>query len=131
MQKFQKILAVICTGMAGFAVTAAAEPIQAVETLQQARAVVQIKGVVHDSGNQPIIGATVMEVGSSNNGTVTASDGSFSISVPKGASLNSSYIDYKSITVRAMEGRTMDILLQEDSEMLNDVVVVGYGVQPK
>lgn len=131
MQKFQKILAVICTGMAGFAVTAAAEPIQAVETLQQARAVVQIKGVVHDSGNQPIIGATVMEVGSSNNGTVTASDGSFSISVPKGASLNISYIGYKSITVRAVEGRTMDILLQEDSEMLNDVVVVGYGVQRK
>ena len=131
MQKFQKILAVICTGMAGFAVTAAAEPIQAVETLQQARAVVQIKGVVHDSSNQPIIGATVMEVGSSNNGTVTASDGSFSISVPKGASLNISYIGYKSITVRAVEGRTMDILLQEDSEMLNDVVVVGYGVQRK
>ena len=81
MQNFRKILAVICTGMAGFAVTATAQPVQTVETVLQTRAVIQVKGVVHDSSDQPIIGATVMEVGSQNNGTVTAADGSFSLSV--------------------------------------------------
>ena len=131
MQNFRKILAVICTGMAGFAVTATAQPVQTVETVLQTRAVIQVKGVVHDSSDQPIIGATVMEVGSQNNGTVTAADGSFSLSVQRGASLSISYVGYKTVTVKAQEGRAIDVLLQEDSEVLEDVVVVGYGVQRK
>ena len=131
MQKFQKFLAVICTGMVGYAVTATADPIQTVETVLQTRAVIQVKGVVHDSNNQPIIGATVMEEGSQSNGTVTAADGSFTLSVQKGASLRISYIGYTTITVEAQEGRSMDIVLLEDSEVLDDVVVVGYGVQRK
>ena len=131
MQNFRKILAVICTGMVGCAFTATADPIQTVETVLQTRAVIQVKGVVHDSSNQPIIGATVMEVGSQSNGTVTAADGSFTLSVQKGASLRISYIGYTTITVVAQEGRSMDIVLLEDSEVLDDVVVVGYGVQRK
>ena len=131
MQNFRKILAVICTGMMGYAVTSTAEPIQTVETVLQTRAVIQVKGVVHDSSNQPIIGATVMEVGSQSNGTVTGADGSFTLSVQKGASLRISYIGYTPLTVVAQEGRSMDIVLLEDSEVLDDVVVVGYGVQRK
>ncbi|MBR4388777.1 MAG: TonB-dependent receptor [Prevotella sp.] len=117
--------------MVGCAFTATADPIQTVETVLQTRAVIQVKGVVHDSSNQPIIGATVMEVGSQSNGTVTAADGSFTLSVQKGASLRISYIGYTTITVVAQEGRSMDIVLLEDSEVLDDVVVVGYGVQRK
>ncbi|MBR5654879.1 MAG: TonB-dependent receptor [Prevotella sp.] len=117
--------------MVGYAVTATADPIQTVETVLQTRAVIQVKGVVHDSNNQPIIGATVMEEGSQSNGTVTAADGSFTLSVQKGASLRISYIGYTTITVEAQEGRSMDIVLLEDSEVLDDVVVVGYGVQRK
>ena len=106
MQNFRKILAVICTGMAGFAVTATAQPVQTVETVLQTRAVIQVKGVVHDSSDQPIIGATVMEVGSQNNGTVTAADGSFSLSVQRGASLSISYVGYK--TERVLSGRSAE-----------------------
>lgn len=129
MPNYRSLFVVICAGMA-VAVSSTAQSIQPVETVLQTRAVIQVKGVVHDSSDQPIIGATVMEIGS-NNGTVTATDGSFSLSVPRGASLRVSYVGYQNVDVKAVEGRTMDILLAEDSELLEDVVVVGYGVQRK
>ena len=130
MPNFRSLFVVICASMA-VAVSSTAQSLQPVETVLQTRAVIQVKGVVHDSSDQPIIGATVMEIGSNNNGTVTAFDGSFTISVPRGASLRISYVGYQNVDVKAVEGRSMDILMTEDSELLEDVVVVGYGVQRK
>jgi len=131
MQNFTKCISVICAGLLTLAVSATATPVTADKTVLETSAAVQVKGVVLDSSGMPIIGATVMEVGSTNNGTLTKSDGTFEISVNKGASLRISYIGYKTVTVRATEGRTINVVLEEDSELLNDVVVVGYGTQRK
>ena len=90
-----------------------------------------MKGVVLDTNSEPIIGASVIEVGTQNNGTLTGADGSFTISVAKGASLKISYVGYKTVTVKPSAGKTVNVTLEEDSEVLNDVVVVGYGTQRK
>lgn len=87
---------------------------------------VAVKGTVIDESGEPIIGANVLEVGTTN-GTVTDFDGNFALSVKKvGADLTVSYIGYVTQTVKAE--KTMKITLKEDSEALEEVVVVGYGV---
>ena len=89
----------------------------------------QVKGVVLDSSDLPVIGATVIEVGTKSNGTLTRADGSFTLTVARGASLQISYIGYQTQTVRAQSSLT--VVLQEDAETLNDVVVVGYGTSAR
>ncbi|MCQ2238882.1 MAG: SusC/RagA family TonB-linked outer membrane protein [Bacteroidaceae bacterium] len=87
---------------------------------------VAVKGVVVDANGEPILGANVLEVGTTN-GTVTDFDGNFALSVKKvGAELNVTYIGYVPQTVPA--AKDMKITLAEDSEALEEVVVVGYGV---
>lgn len=134
MQHYSKILSVICAGLLSCAVSATAAteaPDAPSSAVLQAKPAIQVRGVVLDSSGQPIIGATVIEVGAPSNGTLTAADGTFTLSVPSGASLQISYIGYKTATVRAVEGRNIEVVLSEDSELLNDVVVVGYGTQRK
>ena len=88
---------------------------------------VTIKGVVVDVLGEPVIGANVLEVGTQN-GVVTDMDGNFVLTVAKvGAKLQVSYIGYKTIELPAM-AKPMSIILEEDTEVLDDVVVVGYGV---
>ena len=88
-----------------------------------------VKGTVKDASGQPVIGAAVIVEGT-NNGTVTDLDGSWSLSkVPAGANLTVSSIGYQTKTVPAAQAAI--VVLQEDAEMLDDVVVVGYGVQKK
>lgn len=88
-----------------------------------------VTGEVIDNTGEPLIGATVMLKG----GTVGAStdiDGKFSINVPVGSTLTVSYIGYRSREVKATT-EPMKILLDEDSALLDEVVVVGYGTQKK
>ena len=82
-------------------------------------------GTVFDSLNEPIIGASVVVVGSAGNGTVTDLDGHFSLEVNKGAILRISYIGYKTQDVKAASG--MNIVLKDDDVMLEEVVAIGYG----
>ncbi len=131
MRNFTNVFCVICAGMMSFAVPAAASEVTAEMATLRVDADVQVRGKVLDSSGTPIIGATVMEVGTPSNGTLTDSEGVFSLSVNKGSSLSISYIGYKTVTVRVVDGRVLSIVLEEDSEMLNDVVVVGYGTQRK
>ena len=91
---------------------------------------VPVKGVVLDESQQPIVGAFVVEQGTSN-GTVTDVDGGFSIRVANGAVLEISCIGYVTQTVQASPDRVLEIILVEDSEMLEETVVIGYGVQKK
>ena len=90
---------------------------------------IQIQGKVLDSTGEPIIGATVMEQGS-NNGTVTDFDGVFTIDIATGKTLSVSYVGYKTYTT-VINGKTgtLTIRMEEDSELLEDVVVIGYGTQ--
>jgi TonB-linked SusC/RagA family outer membrane protein len=89
-----------------------------------------VTGIVTDTSGEPVIGANVMEKGAAN-GTITDVDGRFSLTVPADAVLQVSYIGYLT-SETAVNGRTsVDIRIEENSQSLNEVVVVGYGVQKK
>ena len=96
------------------------------QAVQQSKTVT---GTVSDAGG-PVIGATIMEKGTSN-GTVTDLDGNFSLNVQPGATLVISYVGYKTQEIAVGSQSVINIDLTEDADVLEEVVVVGYGVQKK
>ena len=88
-----------------------------------------ILGTVTDDAGEAVIGASVVEKGNPQNGTITDFDGKFTIKVSEGTPIIISYIGYTSQEVTAKDGMT--IVLKEDAQTLQDVVVIGYGVQKK
>lgn len=90
----------------------------------------KISGSVKDVNGDPIIGATVME-GGTTNGTITDFDGNFVLEVADGAELDISYIGYQTQKLKAQPGKLLVVTLKEDAEILDEVVVVGYGTQKK
>ena len=91
---------------------------------------IKVQGVVKDQTGEAVIGATVMQKGTSN-GTVTDFDGNFSLSVPAEATLTISYIGFATQDV-AVGGKTeFQIVLKDDSQILSEVVVIGYGTMRK
>ena len=97
------------------------------EAAQQAN---KITGIVKDATGEPIIGANVMVKGQSI-GTITDIDGRFVLDAPKDAVLQITYIGYVSLEVKASGNKELNVVLKEDTETLDEVVVVGYGVQKK
>ena len=90
---------------------------------------VTVQGTVIDQANgEPIIGASILEMGTTN-GTITDFDGNFTINVQSGAKLSISYMGYKTQELAAAP--TMRVSMGEDTELLDEVVVVGYGVVKK
>lgn len=89
---------------------------------------IQVQGTVVDDTNEPIIGASIVEVGTTN-GTITDIDGNFQLTAKKGVLLEISYIGYVSQQVKA--DALINVVLQEDSKMLEEVVVTGYTTQRK
>ena len=89
---------------------------------------VNVSGVVADATGESIIGASVVEKGTTN-GTVTDIDGKFTLKVKKGALLEISYIGYNTATLEAKP--TMNITLTEDAKLVDEVVVTGYTTQRK
>ena len=89
-----------------------------------------ITGVVKDANGEPVIGANVVEKGTTN-GTITDVDGKFTLSVAPGATLAVSYIGYTTSEVAVGNQSSLELTLQEDTEMLDEVVVVGYGTMKK
>ena len=69
----------------------------------------------------------LLKKGNRGNGTITDIDGNFSLKVKPGATLEIHYIGYKTVEVKAVPGKPLNVTLTEDSEMLDEVVVVGYG----
>ena len=100
---------------------------QAVQNIQQAGVV---KGQVTDKNGDAVIGATV-KVKNAQTGTVTDFNGNFSLSVQKAGTLVVSYIGYLAKEVAFNPGQTLNISIEEDATALDEVVVVGYGVQKK
>ena len=93
--------------------------------------VVRIKGKVADMYGDPVIGATVMEDGTKN-GVITDVDGYFTLDIASpNATLTVSYVGYMSQTVKAQGGKTLSIILKEDTKTLDEIVVVGFGTQKK
>lgn len=87
-------------------------------------------GTIKDSSDTPVIGASIMEKGTTN-GTISDSNGNFTISAVPGATLIVSYIGYKKQEIKITTGKSLNLTLEEDSEMLDELVVIGYGVQKK
>ncbi|MFA6813276.1 MAG: TonB-dependent receptor [Bacteroidaceae bacterium] len=90
---------------------------------------VAVIGTIVDQNGQPIIGASVLEVGTTN-GTITDIDGKFKMTAASGKSLKISYIGYVSQTV-VVTGKALKVILREDTKTLDEVVVIGYGVIKK
>lgn len=98
---------------------------------QQSSQKKRVKGKVTDSTGEPIIGANIMEEGTSSNGTITDLDGNFELDVASNATLKVTYIGYRTQQV-AVKGRSsLAISLADDTEVLDEVVVVGYGSMRK
>ena len=89
----------------------------------------KVTGSVTDQNGEPLIGVSVTQKGSTK-GSVTDLDGKFSIDADKGSTLEFSYVGFATQDVK-VNGRTINIHMQEDQKMLDDVVVIGYGVQKK
>ena len=115
----------LAAGMMSFPMSTKAE--QAVQNVQQAGVV---KGQVTDKNGDAVIGATV-KVKDAQTGTVTNFDGEFSLNVQKSGTLVISYIGYLTKEVPFTVGQTLSITIEEDATALDEVVVVGYGVQKK
>ena len=90
----------------------------------------QITGTVIDATGMPIIGANVMVKGTTN-GTITDIDGKFTLEVAKDAILQVSYIGYMNQEIPVGNKSVLSISLQEDTQKLDEVVVIGYGTMKK
>ena len=92
---------------------------------------VAVKGTIMDTYGIPVIGASILEKGTTN-GVITDIDGNFTLNVSsKDAVLVISYIGYKTLELKASDPSLANIVMQEDTEVLEEVVVVGYGAQKK
>lgn len=92
---------------------------------------VTVSGVVVDENGEPVIGASIVAKGTTL-GVITNLDGEYTLAnVPENAEINISFIGYKTLTFKAKDKALAKVTLQEDTEMLDEVVVVGYGVQRK
>ena len=89
-----------------------------------------VKGTIVDATGMPVIGANVMVKGTTN-GTITDMDGNFSLEAPVGATLVVSYVGYSNQEIKVGNQKNLSIALKEDSEALDELVVVGYMTQKK
>ena len=128
-QKIRKtaLLMGACSLLGVYSPVMAANPETSVEAVQQTTK--KITGTVSDSQG-PVIGASVVEKGTSN-GTVTDFDGNFTLNVKPGATLVISYIGFETQEIATGNQSSFNVTLQEDNNSLDEVVVVGYGVQKK
>ncbi len=110
--------------------TASGSNVQNIETHGELQEKKKITGTVLDEQNLPVIGANVVEKGTTN-GIVTDIDGKFTLEVEENAVLQISYIGYADREISVESQSTFAILLREDTQLLEEVVVVGYGVQKK
>lgn len=117
MKKLFKILALTVCVLSGY--------------ISYAQSSMTVNGTVKDAAGQPIIGAVVMVDGFKSAGAVTDVDGKYKVVIPAAAgekaSLTFSYLSYVSQTVKVNGRNVIDVILEEDAELLEEVVVVGYG----
>lgn len=91
---------------------------------------ITVQGVVKDQTCETVIGASVMEKGTTN-GTITGIDGDFSLNMSSNGTLVVSFVGYKTQEVQVKGQKQLQVVLSEDAEMLDEVVVIGYGTMKK
>ena len=99
------------------------------EPQSQGQATVSITGTVFDENNDPVIGASVVQVSNTKNAAATDFDGNFTIRVKAGDMLRISFVGYAPVEMAASQG--MRVYMQPTTEMLNELVAVGYGQQKR
>lgn len=126
--KVLKIMVLAVGGVCSYAPVTYAEPLQAVAPAEAG----PVTGVVVDSEGEPLIGATVLVKGTST-GTATDIEGNFTVKAAPGQELQISYVGYQTLVIKVQAGKANlgNIVLAADSQILNDVVVIGYGTQKK
>lgn len=90
-----------------------------------------VSGTVADKTGLPVIGAAVIDVQNRTSGTLTDLDGNFSLNVSSGTSLEISFMGYKTVTVPVGDNDFLSVTLEDDTEFLDEVVVIGYGTVRK
>ena len=90
-----------------------------------------VRGKIVDAQGAPVVGAAIVLVGNASVGAVTDADGTYSLNVPAGASLEYSCIGYATQVIPVADKTVIDVILREDAEFLEETVVIGYGVQRK
>ena len=100
------------------------------ESFMQAGKMIKVTGKVVDKNGEPVIGASIKEEGTTN-GTITDLDGNFSLNVTEGAMLEISFIGFKPERLQAHGNKAITVTMREDTELLDEVVVIGYGTQRK
>ena len=131
LSKNQKALIalMVCAGyMTAQPLTVMAD--DSVASVQNVRQKHSVQGVVKDAAGEPVIGASIVEKGTTN-GTITDFDGNFSLEVANGATLVISFIGYQTQEVVVAPGKALNIVMKEDTEVLEEVVVVVYGTMRK
>lgn len=118
----------ICALFLGGAQASATTALTAAPVVTEQMQATSVKVTVVDSQGEPIIGANVIEKGTTNGG-ITDIDGVFNLNVNPGATLVVSFVGYTTQEVKATPN--LRVVLKEDTEMLDEVVVVGYGSQKK
>lgn len=88
-----------------------------------------VKGRIVDASGEPVIGATILEKGNPGNGTVTDFDGNFTINVAAEAILQVSYIGYQEQEISTAGKTSINVVMREDTQQLEELVVIGYTVQ--
>ena len=127
VQKGKYVLVASILGMATPALAISADAVSSQPAVAQQTA--KIKGTILDQNGEPIIGANVLVKGTTN-GTITDFDGNYELDAPVGSTLVVSFIGYKTIEVKATAEK-QTIKLAEDTETLDEVIVVGYTTQRK
>lgn len=92
---------------------------------------VTVKGTVTDKTGETVIGASVVQKGNTSNGTITDIDGNFSLSVPSNATLVISYVGMTTQEIAVKGQKTINVVLADDAQALEEVVVIGYGTAKK
>lgn len=105
--------------------------VQEVTSTQQEKERILVKGHIIDPTGEPIIGANVLEKNVTGNGVVSDINGNFSLEVTKGSTLVITYIGYISQEIKAITGSVLNIEMQEDTQTLGEVVVMGYTTQSR
>ena len=106
-------------------------PASGVRAAQASQQNLTVSGVVTSAADQlPLIGVSVQVKGTTN-GAITDLDGNYTVSVASGETLVFSYIGFKTQEIQITNQTTLNVVMEEDSETLDEVVVVGYGVQKK
>ena len=134
MNKISKTLCRVCVGFmfmyaspATYTLAADNHTVKDAKVIQQQRS---ISGTVKDSKGEAVIGANVLVKGTTT-GTITDTDGNFTLNVPNNAVLVISFIGYKPVEIAIGNQNKINVTLTDDTEKLEEVVVVGYGTQKK